>query len=205
MLQMWKGLIVAFVAGAMIVPLAKPAFAQPLDSGQGVLIDQLLTEIQTALANVQKDLKFENMPPLKSVTLDLVVEAKREVGPKVNLYVITFGKKWERDRSQEIEVTLTPPSPNLPLKAAQGPSVSEELVSAIEDAAKGVQKARDNKDVPLDASGLKVVLSFVVKGDTSGGVKFQIVPITVDLTGDLAHSATQKITVLFQNPEPAKK
>jgi len=58
--------------------------------------------------------------------------------------------------------------------------------------------------VPLVASALKVVLSFVVKGDTSGGVKFEIIPVTVDLSGDVANSAVQKITVVFQNPETTK-
>ena len=199
-------LVFRFLLGLlMLVPLGGQAFAQQPENAQGVLVDEVLTEIQTALAKVQKDLAFEKLPPLKSVTLDLVAEAKIQVGHKINLFIVTFGQKWEKDRSQEIEITLTPPNPNLPLKAAKGPSVSDELASAIENAAQGVQKARDNKDVPLEASGLKVVLSFVVKGDTSGGAKFEIAPITADLSGDWAHSATQKITVLYQIPEPAKK
>jgi hypothetical protein len=56
----------------------------------------------------------------------------------------------------------------------------------------------------LVASGLEVALSLVVAGDTSGGAKFEIVPVTVDLSGELANSAIQKITVVRQNPEPKK-
>jgi hypothetical protein len=82
--------------------------------------------------------------------------------------------------------------------------VSDELVKAIESAARGVQAARQNSDVPLVASGLKVVLSFVVKGDTSGGARFEIVPVTADLSGELANSALQKITVVYQNPAPKR-
>ena len=189
----------------IVVTVCIQLFAQQPPDGEGILVDKVLAEVQTALAKVQKDLAFEKIPPLQSVTLDLVVEAKREIGPKINLYIVTFGKKWEKDRSQEIEVTLKPPSPGAPIKAGKGPSVSDELVSAIESAARGVQKARQNAVVPLETSALKFVLSFVVKDETSGGVKFEIAPVTVDLSGDLANSATQKITVLYQNPEPSKK
>lgn len=198
------GILLVLVA-LVLGPLSNQGFAQQPQDGQGVLIDQVLTEIQSALSKVQKDLAFEKIPPLQSVTLDLVVEVKKEVGAKINLYVVTFGKKWERDRSQEVEITLKPPSPGAPTKAGKGPSVSEELVNAIESAAKGVQRARNDKDVPLETSGLKFVLSFVVKGDTSGGVKFEIAPVTVDLSGDLANSATQKITIIYQNAATGKK
>src|SRR6266446_4736351 len=156
-------------------------------SAQEILIDKLLSEIQLALANAQKQLAAENMPHLESVTLDLVTEAKRDAGGKINLYIVSFGKKWERDRSQEVEITLKPPSATLPLPVGKGPSVSDQLVSAIVSAARGVQNARKNKDVPLVTTGLKVVLNFVVKGDLSGGVKFEIAPITVDLSGDLTN------------------
>ncbi len=185
--------------GALMSP---PMLAQQSPDGEQILISEIVTEIQVGLARVQKQLDHEKIPKLKSVTLDLVAEAKIEAGGKINLYIFSFGKKWERDRSQEIEVTLKPPRPDQPLAVAKGPSISDQLVNAIVSAARGIQAARKNPDVPLEASGLKVVLSFVVKGDTSAGAKFQILPVTFDLSGDLAKSAIQKITVLYENPEP---
>ena len=188
---------------ALVVMIFCPwAYPQQTQDTQGVLIDQLLKEVQVGLAKIQNDLHGEGIPPLESVTLDLTAEVKKDVGGKINLFIVSFGHKWEKSRSQEIEVTLKPPKPS-PL-VAKGPSVADELAKAIESAAQGVQAARSNKDVPLVASGLKVVLSFVVTGDTSGGAKFQIAPVTVDLSGDLANSAIQKITVVYQTPEPKK-
>lgn len=183
-----------------------PAMAQSAtpSNGQDILVAELLSQVQLALAQVQKDLKENNMPPLSAVTLNLSAEAKKDAGGKINLYVVSFGKKWEKDLTQEIEIVLKPPSPNAPLKVAAAPSVSEELQAAILSAARGVQKARTNKEVPLVTNSLKVVLTFVVKGDLSGGVKFTIAPVTVDLSGELANSATQKITVAFENPAPKK-
>lgn len=184
-----------------LLVIARSSAQQSPDAEQ-VLISDLVTEVQIGLAKAQKELANQRIPTLKSVTLDLVAEAKIAAGGKINLYIFSFGKKWERDRSQEIEVTLKPPSAKQPLQVAKGPSISDQLVSAVVDAGKGIQAARQNQVVPLEASGLKVVLSFVVKGDTSGGVKFEILPVTVDLSGDLAKSAIQKITVVYENPEP---
>jgi len=191
-----------FLIYSSIGPAAAQPAAQP--GGQEVLIDQLLSEVQLALAKVQQELKSDNMPPLESVTLDLTAEAKKDAGGKINLFIVSFGKKWEKDLSQEIEVTLKPPSPNLPLKVGKAPSVSDELQAAILSAARGVQKARGDKQVPLVTSALKVVLTFVVKGDTNGGLRFTIAPVTIDLSGELADSATQKITVNFANPDKKK-
>ncbi|HEV2102010.1 MAG TPA: trypco2 family protein [Candidatus Acidoferrum sp.] len=171
------------------------------EGDEGILISKLITQIQIGMAKAQKQLSDKKIPKLKSVTLDLSTEAKISAGGKINLYIFSFGKKWERDRSHEIEVTLKPPSPTQGLKVAAGPSISDQLSDAIVSAASGIQVARQNQEVPLEASGLKVVLNFVVKGDTSGGANFQILPVTVDLSGDLANSAVQKITVLYENPE----
>jgi hypothetical protein len=185
---------------------ASPAriYAQSSEDVPGIAIDQLLQQIQIGLAKVQKDLTQDDIPPLQSVTLNLVAEAKKEAGGKINLYIVSFGKKWERDKTQEIEITLKPPSPNKPAPVAQGPTVADELINAIENAARGVHAARQNKQVPLTPTGLKVVLGFTVKTDTSGGVKFTISPVTADLSGDLAKSAIQKVTVVYQVSEPKK-
>ncbi len=188
----------------VVLSLCSPSYSQQATGAQGIVIDRLLKEVQKGLARAQKEVHGKGLPPLQSVTLNLTAEVRRDVGAKLNLYIVSFGHKWEKSRSQEIEVSLKPPSPTEPLKVAGGPSVSDQLVEAIESAAQGVQAASQNEDVPLVASGFKVVLSFVVKGDTSGGVKFEILPITVDLAGDLANSAIQKITVVYQRPEPKK-
>jgi hypothetical protein len=166
-----------------------------------VVIEQLLKQVQIGLAKVQNDLKSQGMPPLQSVTLNLTAEVKKGSDKKFTLFIWSFGHKWEKSRSQEVEVTLKPPEPTAGLVKA-GPTVADQLVEAIESAAKGVQAARKDPDVPLVTSGLKVVLSFVVSGDTSvgGSGKFEIIPVTAELSRKLAKSALQKITVVYANP-----
>jgi len=168
-------------------------------STQEIFIGQLLAEVQVGLAKAQRELAEAKIPPLESVTLNLIAEAKRAAEGKINLFIVSFGKKWERTLSQEIEVTLKPPRPDAVASFIPTPSLSDQLVTAIVSAGRAVQGAA-NKEVPLVASNLRVVLSFVVASSTKVGFIFEILPITVDLSGDLANSAIHKITVVYQNP-----
>ena len=174
------------------------SLAQQTASPEGVSIEKLISEIQLGLAKAQKELAEEKMPPLISVSLGLIAEATTQVDGKVKLFVVSFGQKWEKSLTQEIEITLTPPKATQPLKIAKGPSVTDQLVSAIVSAGKAVQLARANTDVPLEMTSLKVALSFVVKKKKGGGAEFEILPVTIGLSGELANAATQKITILYK-------
>jgi protein subunit release factor A len=77
---------------------------------RGVVIDQLLKEVQIGLARVQTELQKEAIPPQESVTLNLTAEVRKTTGGKVNLFILSFGRKVERSQTQEIEVKLKPPS-----------------------------------------------------------------------------------------------
>lgn len=195
---------VATVALCLTILRAPLAISQA-SSSQDVVIDEFLKQVQLALAQVQKDLVDNNLPPLQSVTLNLSTEAKKDVGGKVNLYIVSFGHKIEKGRTQELEITLKPPNPSAPLKVGKVPSVADQLENAILSAARGIKGARQNAQVPLEPTGVKVTLNFVVKSDTSGGVKFTIAPVTADLSGDINDQVTQKITVVYQKPEPKTK
>lgn len=166
-----------------------------------VQVAQLLSSVQLALARVQKDLAFEKMPLLKSVTLYLNAEINKDASGKVNLFVVSFGSKKAKSETQEIEITLTPPPVEHPLNVSSiSPAIIDRLVAAILGAARGVQDAENNKDVPLIFSGLKVVLGFVVKKGASGGAQFEIVPVGFELSGNVSAVSLQKITIQYQNP-----
>jgi len=166
-----------------------------------VQVAQLLSSVQLALARVQKDLAFEKMPLLKSVTLNLNAEIDKDASGKINLFVVSFGSKKTKSETQEIEITLTPPPADHPLNVSSiSPAITDRLVAAILGAARGVQDAENNKDVPLIFSGLKVVLGFVVKTGASGGAQFEIVPVGFELSGNVSAVSLQKVTVQYQNP-----
>src|SRR5438552_3091842 len=84
------------------------------DDEQVVAIQTVLGEVREALIGVQKTLSRDNYPLLTSVTLTLQTTVAKQVGGQIKLWVITIGKKWEKAKSQELVIQLTPPSPNSP-------------------------------------------------------------------------------------------
>jgi hypothetical protein len=174
------------------------AFTQQPEGAQSVSIEQLLGEVQNGLTQAQTKLVEDKLPPLKSVTLNLTAEAKDVGGGKVNLFIVSFGRQWEKSVSQEIEIKLVPPKADKRAGITKGITVADQLATAIVSAGKSVRNARDHGGVPLVTSSLKVVLSFVVKQDTSGGAQLKLVPVTFDLSGEMAKEATQKITVEYE-------
>lgn len=196
---------VHFLLALGIVSCATPSKAQQARGAESaqVQVAELLSSVQAALAEAQKELSREEVPLLKSVTLDLSTEAKKDAGGKISLYVVSFGAKREKAESQEIEITLTPPPKGSTQKAGFKPAVvTDRLVAAIVTAAHGVRGAGANKDFPLVFSGLKVTLGFEVTTVGSPGVKFEILPVGFELSGDVSRSTAQKITVQYENPAP---
>jgi Trypsin-co-occurring domain 2 len=171
------------------------------DQTEVATIDAVVKQVQDALTKVQKDLKGKHLPQLKSVTLTLNTVVQKQVGASIKLWVITLGGKHETDQTQEVTVTLAPPSPKNPINVG-AVSLSEALQSAIESAAQGVQSAAVG-EYPLKFSGLTATIAFAVKNSGEAGGSIQILPISISLTGNVAKNQTQTIKVVFDDA-PAK-
>jgi len=165
------------------------------DDEQVVAIQTVLAEVREALIGIQKTLSRDNYPLLTSVTLTLQTTAAKQVGGQIKLWVITLGKKWEKGKSQEVVIQLTPPSPNSPRSVA-GESLTAALESTIVSAVEGVQNV-GTQELPLKFTGLQASISFAVKKGTSGGAKIELLPISADFSGDISTTAVQNITVVF--------
>ena len=180
------------------------ALSPPPGETQGLTVGNLVQEVQRGLARAKSDLEGKNLPPLKSVTLNLVAEATGTNTSNINLVVASLGSRWEKAFSQEIELTLVPPKTKevIVTGAPKQPSIADQLAAAIVSALQGVKDAPHDVTVPLTATSLKVVIAFVVKWSMDVGTKggFQVVPVTVDLGCQATTAATQKITVVFENP-----
>lgn len=188
----WLLLALALTACCSTAP-APP----PLVSSDGVEIQKILTEVQQALEVTAIRLKDFSMPALESVTLTLQASVVRDLGGKINLLIISFGHSVQRETTQELTLTLTPPKGDQKGLVAPKATLSDQLVDAIVGAVQGVQKARDGKP-PLELQGLETSLSFVVEKDTSGKGDFAIQPVTVSLGADFKDKAVQKLKLVFK-------
>jgi len=166
-------------------------------AAQAVAIEDVISQVQKALANVQTVLANNHFPPLKQVKLSLQTVATKKDGITLKLWVISFGSTVEKTGTQQMDLVLVPPPPGLPEKTASS-SLTDDLQNAILSAADGIQNAKKGP-VPLVVGSLDVQIGFTVKGDVNGGPNITLAPVTLGLTGDVSTSAVQTITVTFAN------
>lgn len=162
-------------------------------------VDQLLTEIQRALIDIQNEANRAKLPPLNSVTLALSAEASKEVTAAVNLYVVKLGGGTGNESSQTIKLKLVPPKAGAEKPVGKN-NISENLVKAVLATANSVRQA-ENRKPSLMLSELTATLKFVVKIDGTGGVKFEILPVGFDLGGAIKSSEIQEIEIVFKNDD----
>jgi len=169
----------------------------------GVAIENVLNEIQKGLVQAQSriaDLHVPDVPALDSVTLTLQTQYDAKGGPKFKLFVISFGATWERQRSNQLEVTLKPPKPHATVQMGKTQGLSDQLVEAIVSVADGVKNA-PKRQPPLMLDALKAEFQFVIETNFKGGATFNILPVSAEVGGELSKKAVHKISVVFSIPK----
>jgi hypothetical protein len=165
------------------------------DDDQVVAIQTVLGQVRDALVGIQTTLSRDNYPLLASVTLTLQTTVAKEVGGQLKLWVITIGKKWEKSKSQEVVIQLTPPSPSSP-RSPRTENLTAALESTIVSAVEGAQNA-GTQESPLTLTGLQASISFAVKKGAGGGAAVELIPVGADFSGDISTTAVQNIRVVF--------
>src|SRR5436190_12825223 len=135
-LQMCGALILLFVVTAS--RLAPAPQDPPADA---ITIQEVLTEVQRGLSEAQQQLVAAKIPPLDSVVLHLLTEYNVSGGPKFKVLIFSFGKTWERERSNELTITLKPPKADQQSELLSAPGLASQLVAAIVAAAQGGKDA----------------------------------------------------------------
>lgn len=160
-----------------------------------VAITQVIDEVKRAVAFSTTSIGCQ-IPPLKQVELTFQGVHNQEVNGKIDLYIFSFGKSIEKEKTQKLHLVLKQPIDGTAPASQQTPSLSKELASMIKSAAEGVCKSRvDFVDLYLDK--LVVELSFVVKDNSTGGAKFELIPVNLSLGGSLSDKAVHTVKIEF--------
>lgn len=187
--------IVAIFAVSMFVISGAPA-AQSQSSGSRVLVEQVLNNVQRALIIVQDQAEETSLPKLSSVTVKLSTQIISVGKGKVEFFVISLGGGASAETAQTLTLKLVPPKPGTPSPVATS-DIAQSLAGAIVSAARGVKKAMTDKP-PLTLVELTANIKFVVKKEGGGGVSFNILPLSIELGGDVKNVEIQEITVTFK-------
>ena len=162
-------------------------YASICSAESGVILDELLTEVQKTLIRVSKMIEKEDLPPLNKITLKLKSALVTKADGKVSLYIVQLGATVSREAVQEIHLELKPPEPTGVTPAL---SIKDTLATAIIEAAQSAKKASKRKP-PLHLSKLVAKIKFVVKREGGGGINFQLLPVTIKLGGQARDVTTQ--------------
>ncbi len=160
-----------------------------------VQIEQLLSQIQKTLQIVQNATVADpsiKLPQLESVTLNLSAELIKGAGTTINLYIVSFGAELSKETTQSITMQFKPPTPVRSTERAE--EISDSLAKAILSAARGAVSA----EPMLHLTELKASIKFVVGEGREGGLKFTLLPITVEMKGKVSQATTQEIIVSFK-------
>jgi hypothetical protein len=177
--------------------LVCPVAGQPPE--QGVELQQVVTQIKTALRDAAPALKGGVLPPLKSVTVVLQTEVSKATGGTFKFLVFSFGTKYEKSRSQELSITLTPPETK-PETVSKTPSLAEPLKDAILSAAAGVA-ASAAEEPRLEVGKFAATVNFVVQRTGTAGASFAILPVSAELSGNLSQKAIHNVVLVFEKPK----
>ena len=160
-------------------------------------LSDVIGQIEMALANANAEIgmKGGTLPKIKSADLTLETTVSSKGGAKFKLLVISFGKSISKERSQQITVSLVP-KPNNKMTILPDSSFRKELQSLIVETSKGLQNS-ENGIYPLSVKQVTVELSFVLKSDGDAGLNFKIVPVTLELAGDLSKESVHKVRLTF--------
>lgn len=164
---------------------------------QEIEIDSVIKDVQRALANAQTELRQQKLPALKTVTLNLQTAITAKGGGKLKVVIVTVGASREKSKTQEVTLVLTPPRAGN-AKEISAHSLTEGLEQAIVAAARGVMNADKDSTIPLKLTTLKVKLGFTVKEGGSGGASREILPITLELSGDLSRTDVQILEIVYE-------
>lgn len=160
-------------------------------------LSAVIGQIEMALANANAEIAMKGgaAPKVKSADLALETTVSTKGGAKFKLLVISFGRSVSKERSQLITVSLVPKAINK-MAILPDSSFRKELQSLIVETSKGLVNS-ENGMYPLTVRQVTVELSFVLKSDGNAGVNFKIIPVTLELAGDLSKESVHKVRLTF--------
>ncbi|HVU17529.1 MAG TPA: trypco2 family protein [Candidatus Didemnitutus sp.] len=187
-LVVFLAMLAALLGGCVTTSPPGPA------EDRSVAIEDVIVQVQRALADTQDMLAARKFPPLKEVRLTLQTVASHKTGGSLKLWVLAAGASVERTATQQIVLSLVPPKAREIQGAA--PALPDELEHAIRSAVEGVEKARTGP-VPLVTNSLDVEINFVVKRSADGGLSLAVAPVSAGLDGGVGAAVTQTVKVSF--------
>ena len=165
----------------------------PASAKTDVILDRILSDVRDTLIEVNRG--TEGRLKLKEATLKLQTVYKAEAGGKATLFVISIGSSVSTDATQSLTLVLAPPADG---DSQQASSNSDQLAAAILAGYQASLAAR-NATPPLALKTLNSSIKFAVRAETGASGGIELLPITMELSGEISQSNIQEISLTFCN------
>jgi Trypsin-co-occurring domain 2 len=206
---------------ALAIPIAVVQAQETGDPGQlnetELEICEVVSDVKQGIAEAVNELSQYELPPLQRVRLELETVVDKAAGGKLDLFILSLGSKMASQAAQKLSLSLMPTSGN------RGPTASlcelgnraelaDDFVDAVVAAVRGASAslAQRPSRLPLPSSNLpklelarlEAEIKFAVTSSGEGSTQFTIVPVTIDLGGEVSQASTQRAVVEFARTQP---
>lgn len=171
-------------------------FASAPASAEDVPVEDLLVEMKRALLIVEESAEEDALPPLKTATLNVSTVQKKVTGGKINLLIISFGKKKTSELKTDLSIVLGPP-PKGSGSEVSSPQISQLIADAILAAGRAIKEAEKGSPA-LVAKEVTAKVKFGVSKDSEGGLKIEFAPVTVEGSGSSNSGNVHEIVLTYK-------
>jgi hypothetical protein len=137
------------------------------------------------------------LPKISSASLDFKTATATTTGFSLSVFIFKIGASVEKDTTNDVTFTYSPPKPQPPTGFAKPipPSMFAQLINEIEAASQAAQAQSTMLNLPL--SKVQVQVAFGIKYDGQGSVSVPIQFVTLGPSIDHNKNNTQTITLTF--------
>lgn len=185
--------MVAMLGGCASVDAGGTSSGNP-----AVTLRDMITQIQSALVLVGDEVTKKTNLELHSASLTLNTELNKSAQGGADLWLVSSKASTANATVDKVTITLVPMKHSELMTKRLEKTLSERLAAAIVAAVEGVSKAGEGK-YPMAVE--KMVVAMDIKTTTSasagGGVKFEVLPVSLTGTGSYSKSNENVLTLEF--------
>lgn len=162
-------------------------------------LNEVVDEVKIALQDIQNQLAVGELPPLSEVSIKFKTITKKTTSGSIKLFVFSFGKKRQKEFTNEVEIVLNPEPAGTPLPVSGSKiKISDQLVASIVSAAEAIKNIKDSPP-KLKTSSVSTELKFVLTNSNTPGVSVELAPFTLGLEKTFEKSAVHTIKIKYSN------
>ena len=165
---------------------------------QAVTLQNMITEIQSALASVSDEVAQKTNLKLGSAKLTLNTQLSKSTTGGADLWLVSGKASTANTTADKVTIILVPLERRKSMQRRYEKTLSERLAESIVAAVEGVSKAGGGK-YPMAVQQMIVAMDITTttSATAGGGIKLEVLPVALTATGSYSKSNENLLTIEF--------